>query len=69
METSTAPVPDGKIIYWALILVGIVCILIEIGRVWSCYNSPCCEMHWLLLNKESICPVMTLSPGGFSWPV
>ena len=70
METCNAPadVPDPWI-YRGVLIFAFICILIEMYRVWSCYQSPCCEMHWLLLNKESVCPVFTLGNGGFQWPV
>ena len=69
METSTAPAPEqDPWIFRAFIIIGIICILIEIYRIYTCYQSPCCEFHSLFLNKESTCPVFTLGSGGFTWP-
>ena len=50
--------------YWVIIGLAVLCISIEAIRVWYCYQDPCCELHWLVLNKEAICPVMAPYPSG-----
>lgn len=49
--------------FWVFIGFAILCLVLEVVRVWSCYQDTCCEIHWLFINKEALCPVFT--PGYF----
>ena len=73
LEGSTIVSPDpGKKknpwIYRGLILLGLFLIAIDLYQAYKCIQTPCCELHWLLIDKEAVCT--NIMPGGaLNWPV
>ena len=55
-------------IYRGIILLGILLILIDLYRAYRCMQDPCCDLHYLLINKDAVCPQM-LPEGALKWPV
>ena len=68
VDVSPDPEKKNPWIYRGLIILGVLLILIDLYRAYRCIQTPCCELHYLLINKEAVCPHMV--PGGaLKWPV